>query len=101
VESLLSKWEAEIDSRRKRTPHDPLADVIESCRAELQLVVERDRKLELTTEEYGTKHRRQERTVRRWCQQGKIKCRPVGRGYLIPVDEPPPAFVSHPVDNVA
>lgn len=74
IEGVAKEWEKEVARRRERTAMDAIADSMERDAAELRSVlgqIRRDFRM-CTPEQFAPLVGKSERTVRRWCAEGRI-----------------------------
>jgi hypothetical protein len=86
---LAETWGKEAASRRRFTPHDPVADALDVCASELLAELTRvaDATRLLTVEQYAKAQGMSESTVRRSCARGELAGEKNGAGeWMIPRD---------------
>ncbi|AHG92087.1 hypothetical protein J421_4620 (plasmid) [Gemmatirosa kalamazoonensis] len=91
IATLPDVWREEVEMRRARAPHDPVAEAVESCERELRKrIAAASRATErLTPEEFAVLPRNNTtpQTVRRWCRAGELPgAIHTARGWEIPRD---------------
>lgn len=81
VRELVASWQADAKARRQRAPHDPAAEVLDACAAELQELFARAACEPLTPEEWGAIHGGvTPQTVTAWIRSGELEAYRDARG---------------------
>lgn len=83
--SVAASWQEEVERRRRISKHDPVAEALESCAAEL---IDRLREVDApgamrTVEQYAQAKGVTPQCVRRWIGRGMLEATKTPHGYRI------------------
>lgn len=82
VRELVAAWQRDSHVRRQRAPHDPVADALDSCAAELQEKFAAESLSPLTPEEWGALNGGvSPQSVTSWIRSGELEAYRDERGH--------------------
>lgn len=86
LKGLVDEWRKEIKIRRRRSQHDPVAEALDACAAEVQETVKVYDAADatLTVDQYAKDHGVTPQTVRNWIRRKELEARKTPNGWAIP-----------------